>query len=92
MSLHLEKILRIKQLTEAGIWLERIREVLSGEPMPLPERPKQPGQIEVRSHLLVRNGIELQVSPETSGLNPEELRRFFKAVMQAYEQVKKDKR
>ena len=47
VSLHLEKILRIKQLTEAGISLERIREVLSGEPMPLPERPKQPGQIEV---------------------------------------------
>ena len=92
VSLHLEKILRIKQLTEAGISLERIRDVLSGEPMPLPERPKQPGQIEVRSHLLVKEGIELQVSPETAGLNPEELRRFFKAVMQAYEQVKKDKR
>ena len=92
VCLHLEKILRIKQLTEAGISLERIREVLSGEPMPLPERPKQPGQIEVRSHLLVKDGIELQVSPETAGLNPEELRRFFKAVMQAYEQVKKDKR
>ena len=41
---------------------------------------------------LIKEGIELQVSPETAGLNPEELRRFFKAVMQAYEQVKKDKR
>ena len=40
LSFHLEKILRIKQLTVAGISLERIREVLSGEPMPLPERSK----------------------------------------------------
>jgi len=91
VSLHLEKILRIKQLSEAGISLERIREVLSGEPLPLPERTKQSGHIEVRSHLLIKDGIELQVSPETAGLSPEELRRFFKMVLEAYEHIKKDK-
>lgn len=90
LSLHLEKILRIKQLTEAGISLERIREVLAGEPMPLPERIKKPGQIEVRTHLWVAEGIELEVSPETAGLSPEELRQFLKGVLQAYEQIKKD--
>ena len=40
VSSHLEKILRIKQLTESGISLERIREVLSGEPLALPERSR----------------------------------------------------
>jgi len=89
VSAHLEKILRIKQLTEAGISLERIREVLAGEPLPFPERPKKPGHIEVRSHLFIKEGIELQVSPETAGLSPEELRRFFKMVLDAYEHVKK---
>ena len=45
LSLHLEKILRIKQLSESGISLERIREVLSGEPLALPERSKRPGHV-----------------------------------------------
>ncbi|MBU3594598.1 MerR family transcriptional regulator [Polynucleobacter sp. 71A-WALBACH] len=90
LSLHIEKILRIKQLTEAGISLERIREVLSGSPMPLPERTKKPGDISVRTHLWVGEGIELEVSAETAGLSPEKLRQFLKGVMQAYEQVKKD--
>ncbi|MEN9862932.1 MAG: hypothetical protein RLZZ601_696 [Pseudomonadota bacterium] len=90
LSLHIEKILRIKQLTEAGISLERIREVLSGSPMPLPERAKKPGDISVRTHLWVGEGIEIEVSAETAGLSPEQLRAFLKGVMQMYEQVKKD--
>ena len=90
LSSHLEKILRIKQLSEAGISLERIRDVLSGGSLPLPERNKRPGQVEVRSHLWVTDGIELEVSPETAGLSPEQLRQFLKGVLQAYEQVKKD--
>jgi len=90
LSSHLEKILRIKQLSEDGISLERIREVLSGGSLPLPERGKRPGQVEVRSHLWVTDGIELEVSPETAGLSPEQLRQFLKGVLQAYEQVKKD--
>ena len=90
LSSHLEKILRIKQLSESGISLERIRDVLSGGSLPLPERTKRPGQVEVRSHLWVTDGIELEVSPETAGLSPEQLRQFLKGVLQAYEQVKKD--
>ena len=90
LSSHLEKILRIKQLSEAGISLERIRDVLSGGSLPLPERSKRPGHVEVRSHLWVTDGIELEVSPETAGLSPEQLRQFLKGVLQAYEQVKKD--
>ena len=89
LSSHLEKILRIKQLSESGISLERIREVLSGDPLTLPERSKRPGHIEVRSHLWVTDGIELQVSPETAGLSPEELRKFLKLVLEVYEQIKK---
>ncbi|AGG33845.1 Transcriptional regulator, MerR family [beta proteobacterium CB] len=73
-----------------GISLERIREVLSGSPMPLPERAKKPGDISVRTHLWVGEGIELEVSAETAGLSPEQLRQFLKGVMQVYEQVKKD--
>jgi len=90
LSSHLEKILRIKQLSEAGISLERIREVLCGDSLAIPERTKKTGHVEVRSHLRVSDGIELEVSPESAGLNPEQLRQFLKGVLKAYEQVKKD--
>ncbi|HBK44150.1 MULTISPECIES: helix-turn-helix domain-containing protein [unclassified Polynucleobacter] len=91
-SLHLEKALRIKQLTESGISLERIREVLSGETLPLPVRTKKPGQIEVKTHLWIADGVELQVSPESANLSPEALREFLQSVMHSYEQITKDKK
>lgn len=86
-SLHLEKLLRIKQLSEAGISLERIREILNGEKNGIPQNQKQSGQIEVRSHLIVTEGIEIQVSPETAGMSPEELRVFFKRVLETYREI-----
>ena len=90
-SLHFEKLLRIKQLSESGISLERIRDILTGDPLQLPQQQKQAGHIEVRTHLWVTDGIELQVSAETAGLSPEELRHFLKGVLSVYEQIKKDK-
>ena len=90
VSNHLDKILRIKQLTESGISLERIKEILAGQPLPIPEPAKKSGHIEVRSHLFITKGIELQISPDSAELNPEELRKFVKSVIQAYEQIKKD--
>ncbi len=91
-SLHLEKALRIKQLTDSGISLERIREVLSGESLPLPVRAKKPGHIEVKTHLWIADGVELQVCPESANLSPEALREFLQSVMHAYEQITKDKK
>ena len=91
LNTHLEKILRIKQLTESGISLERIKDVLSGQPLPIPETPKRTGHIDVRSHVLITKGIEIQISPEEAKLSPDELRQFVKNVMQAYELIKKDK-
>ena len=85
---HLDQLLRIKQLSEAGVSLDRIREVLSGEPPPVPVRQRRPGAIEVRSHLHIAPGIELEISPEESGLSPEQLRSLAKAVMLAYEKIK----
>lgn len=90
MSQHIEKLAKIKQLTESGVSLERIREILSGEDSPVSHR-KKPGSIDVRSHLFIAEGIELQVSPEAAGLDPAELRNFLKAVLLAYENTKRIK-
>ena len=53
---HLEQLLQIRKWTEAGVSLERIRELLSGEVPPVPPRPRGPGTVEVWSHLVVADG------------------------------------
>ena len=86
-SRHLDQLLRVKQLTEAGVSLERIREVMSGGDTPVPTRQRRPGSIEVRSHLFVAPGLEIQISPEEAGMTPEQVRAFVREVMQAAERV-----
>jgi DNA-binding transcriptional MerR regulator len=86
-SRHLDQLLRVKQLTEAGVSLERIREVMAGGDTPVPTRQRRPGSIEVRSHLLVAPGLEIQISPEEAGMTPEQVRAFVREVMQAAERV-----
>lgn len=87
---HLDQLLTIRKLSDAGVSLERIREVLSGEAPPVPPRQRKAGSVEVRSHLYIAEGVELEISPERSGLNPEEVRTLVRAVMQAFENLKKE--
>ena len=87
LNQHLDQLLTIRKLSEAGVSLERIREVLSGETPPLPPRQRQSGSVEVRSHLFIADGVELEISPERAGLSPEQVRTFVRAVMKAYEDL-----
>ena len=89
LSHHLEKLLRIRQLTDAGVSLERIREVLSGAPPALPPRPRGAGTVEVWSHVVVADGIELHVEPSRAGLSAEQARALFAEVSRAYERIVK---
>ncbi len=82
---HLDQLLKIRQLSDAGISLERIGEVLSGEAPPVPPRQRKPGSVEVRSHLFIAPGVELQISPEEAGLRPEQVRALVRAVMKTYQ-------
>ena len=84
---HLEQLLKIRQFTDAGVSLERIREVLSGEAPPVPPRQRKPGSVQVKSHLFIADGVELQISPEDAGLTPEQVRSFVRKVMQAYQDL-----
>ena len=81
---HLEQLLLIKKWTAAGVSLERIHDLLQGEAAPVPPRPRTPGAIEVCSHVLIADGIELVIDPGRANLSPEQLRRFVKALMQTY--------
>ena len=90
LSSHLDSLLRIKQLTDAGISLDRIREVLKGEPAAVPPRPRQPGSVEVRSHIWIAPGIEMQVAPEQAQISPEQVRALALAVLTAWNRIKED--
>jgi len=85
---HVEQLLSIKKWQAAGLSLERIRELLHGEPDDLPPKPQSAGSIEVWSRLTVAQGVELNVEAGASGLSPEELRIFFRKVMTAYQEIK----
>ena len=90
LSSHLDSLLRIKQLTDAGVSLDRIREVLKGEPAAVPPRPRQAGSVEVRSHIWIAPGIELQVAPEQAQISPEQVRALALAVLTAWNRIKED--
>lgn len=84
---HLEQLLLIKKWTAAGLSLERIRELLHGEQSPVPPRARAIGSVEVRSHLMVADGVDLVIEPGRAGLSPERVRQFIKGVMAVFAQV-----
>ena len=87
---HLEQLLLIKKWTAAGLSLDRIREVLRGEPAPVSPRARAIGSVEVRSHLMVADGVDLVIEPGRAGLSPEQVRHFIQGVMAVFIQISGD--
>ena len=88
LTAHLDQLLKVKQLTDAGISLERIADIQNGEELPVPPKPRKPGDIQVRSHVHVAPGIELQISPEEADMSPEQIRALVIAVMKTIQEIK----
>lgn len=83
---HLADLLRIRQWQEAGLSLEAIGNLLQArEEAPL--APARPGAVEVRSHLIIADGLELVVSPDRARLSQAQLRRLFQTIQQAHQQL-----
>lgn len=86
---HLEQLLAIRKWQKAGLSLDRIREILlepeSGS-IP-PPRPRGAGTVEVWSHLVVSDGLEITLEPGRAGMSPEQVRAFFRGVMALHEQI-----
>ena len=80
---HLAELLRIRKWQEAGLSLDAIGELLLAK-REAPVAPSRPGTIEVRSHLIVAEGLELMVAPERAGLTQSQLRQLFQIVQTAY--------
>jgi len=85
---HVEQLLLVRKWQLAGLSLERIGELLKQQAAgPLPPTPRRAGTVEVWSHLVVADSVELTLEPGRAGLTPEQVRAFFRAVTQAYAQI-----
>jgi DNA-binding transcriptional MerR regulator len=92
---HLQQLLAIAKWKSAGLNLDRIRDLVSsgegGELVP-PPRPRQPGSVEVRSHILLADGLELQVDVERAKLTPEQLRALARIIIQSYQEIMEEEK
>ena len=86
---HLDQLILIKRLTESGISLERVGEVLAGGESPIAPKQRQPGSIDIKSHVYLAPGIELQISAEEAGMSPEQLRALMKELISVTNKVLK---
>lgn len=85
---HIEQLLLIRKWQLAGLSLERIGDLLKQQDEGLlPPTPRRSGTVEVWSHLVVADGVELTLEPGRAGLTPEQVRAFFRAVTQAYARI-----
>lgn len=80
---HLEQLLRIRKLSDSGLSLERIRELLAGGNQEVSLRPPAPGTVSVRSHVLLAPGLELVLDPQAAGLSPEQARHLIGQLIEA---------
>ena len=85
---HLQQLLLIRRWTDAGLSLDRVRELQAGSPEEAPPRPAKPGMVEVWSRVTVADGVEVQLEPGRAGMTPEQVRAFIQEVTQAYRRVR----
>lgn len=85
---HVEQLLLVRRWTDAGLSLERVRELIAGAPEDPPRRAAPPGSVEVWSRMTVADGLEVQLEPGRAGLSPEQMRAFVRGITALYRQVR----
>jgi DNA-binding transcriptional MerR regulator len=85
---HVEQLLLIRRWTDAGLSLERIRELVAGAPEDPPPVAARPGSVEVWSRVTLADGLEVHLEPGRAGLSPEQLRALVRAIGDAYHAVR----
>jgi DNA-binding transcriptional MerR regulator len=85
---HLEQLLLIRRWTDAGLSLDRIRELIAGAPADPAPRRAPPGSIEVWSRVTVADGLEVHVEPGRADLSPEQMRSLVRGITALYRQAR----
>lgn len=85
---HLAQLLTIRKWQQAGLSLERIGELLAGNEGELPPpRPRSPGMVEIWSHIVVADGLEITLEPGRANLSPEQVRAFVREAGALYRRI-----
>jgi DNA-binding transcriptional MerR regulator len=85
---HAEQLLMIRRWTDAGLSLDRIRELVAGAPEDPPPAAARPGSVEVWSRVTLADGLEVHLEPGRAGLSPEQVRALVRAIADAYHAVR----
>lgn len=85
---HLEQLLAIRRWSDAGLSLERVRELVAGASEDPPPRRLPAGSVEVWSRVTLADGLEIHIEPRRSSLTPEQVRSFVRGVTALYRQVR----
>ena len=85
---HVEQLLMIRRWTDAGLSLDRIRELVDGAPEDPPPTPARPGTVQVWSRVTLADGLEIHLEPGRAGLSPEQVRALVRGVSDAYHAVR----
>lgn len=85
---HLEQLLLIRRWTDAGLSLDRVRELLAGAPEDPAPRRAAPGAIEVWSRVTVADGLEIHVEPGRAELTPDQMRSLVRGITALYRQLR----
>lgn len=85
---HLEQLLLIRRWTDAGLSLDRVRELIAGAPEDPAPRRAPPGSVEVWSRVTVADGLEVHVEPGRAGLTSDQMRSLVRGITALYRQVR----
>ncbi|MDR1976674.1 MAG: helix-turn-helix domain-containing protein [Campylobacteraceae bacterium] len=89
---HLERLLLVKKWRDSGLSLERIAELFDDDKTPpITARRLRRGEVEVRSHITVCAGVEIQISPAQSELTTEQIRELIRQISAFAETFTKEK-
>jgi len=85
---HLEQLLLVRRWTDAGLSLDRVRELIAGAPEDPPRKAAPPGSVEVWSRVTLADGLEVHIEPGRAGLSPEQVRALVRGMTALYRQVR----
>ncbi|MCK5809337.1 MerR family transcriptional regulator [bacterium] len=88
---HVEQLLKIKRWQDAGLTLEKIREIVADSSSEIPKPQRKVGSISVISHILIAPGIELLVDPSEVEVSTHQLRAVVKKIVEYFDDVTSEK-
>jgi DNA-binding transcriptional MerR regulator len=89
---HLQQLAQVKTLSESGISLERIAQLLRQAQDSTQQLPSSmPGQLSVKSHIYLAPGIELVIDGSQAQLTTPEIRALASAAIAAIPTQKENK-